>query len=95
MEEAGFALPVIEAHCDYRQPARYDDELDIETTGSLLSPVRVRFDYEVVRAADGMLLADRTHRPRLARSAAAATAGWPASPRARVSAGESIQGALS
>ena len=29
----GFALPVIEAHCQYRQSARYDDELEIRTTG--------------------------------------------------------------
>jgi acyl-CoA thioester hydrolase len=57
MEEAGFALPVIEAHCAYQQPARYDDELDVETMGSQLSGVRVRFDYRVVRAADAVLLA--------------------------------------
>jgi acyl-CoA thioester hydrolase len=46
----GVALPVIEAHCDYRQPARYDDDLTITTTATLLTPVRVRFDYEVQRA---------------------------------------------
>ena len=57
MEADGFALPVIEAHCDYRQPARYDDELEIRTTGELLSPVRVAFAYEVVRPADAALLA--------------------------------------
>ena len=53
LEAAGFMLPVIEAHCEYRQPARYDDELTILTRGDLLSPVRVRFAYEVRRAADG------------------------------------------
>jgi acyl-CoA thioester hydrolase len=57
MEATGFVLPVIEAHCDYTQPARYDDELDIETTGALLSPVRVRFDYRVLRATDASQLA--------------------------------------
>ncbi len=46
-EEAGIILPVIEAHCEYRQPARYDDELEIRTRGILLSPVRVEFDYEI------------------------------------------------
>jgi acyl-CoA thioester hydrolase len=50
MEADGYALPVVEAHCQYAHPARYDDELDVRTTGTLLSPVRVRFDYEVVRA---------------------------------------------
>ena len=57
METEGFSLPVIEAACDYRQPARYDDELEVRTTGTLLSPVRVRFDYEIVRSADGAALA--------------------------------------
>jgi acyl-CoA thioester hydrolase len=58
MESNGFALPVVEAHCAYRQSARYDDELDIRTSGLMLSPVRVRFDYAVVRANDGLVLAE-------------------------------------
>lgn len=58
MERDGYVLPVIEAHCDYRQSALYDDELDIETDGTLLSPVRIRFNYRVVRAADARLLAE-------------------------------------
>ena len=50
-------LPVIEAHCEYRHPARYDDELLIRARGELASAVRVRFTYEVVRASDGAVLA--------------------------------------
>ena len=46
----GFSLPVIEAHCEYRQPAKYDDDIDVKTTGTLVSPVRVRFDYDVLTA---------------------------------------------
>jgi acyl-CoA thioester hydrolase len=57
MEREGFSLPVIEARCEYRQPARYDDDLEIQTTGVLLSPVRVRFDYHVVRQQDAAVLA--------------------------------------
>ncbi|OFW12371.1 MAG: hypothetical protein A3F70_06080 [Acidobacteria bacterium RIFCSPLOWO2_12_FULL_67_14] len=57
MEQDGVALPVIEAHCEYRQPARYDDELEVATRATLVSPVRIRFDYEVTRAADGILAA--------------------------------------
>ena len=45
----GVALPVIEAHCDYRRPARYDDEMEVRTKGRMLSPVRMEFTYEVVR----------------------------------------------
>ncbi len=57
MERDGIALPVIEAHCEYRQSARYDEELDIQTIGTLLSPVRVEFAYEVIRPADGATIA--------------------------------------
>jgi acyl-CoA thioester hydrolase len=60
MEEAGFGLPVIDASCQYRQPARYDDELVIRTIGSLVSPVRVQFDYQITLGADGAQLADGT-----------------------------------
>ncbi len=56
MEADGFSLPVIEAHCEYKQPARYDDELDIRTEATLASPARVAFSYEVVRASDAQLL---------------------------------------
>jgi len=50
-------LPVIEAHCEYRQPARYDDELLIRSRAELASPVRIRFRYDVIRAGDGEVLA--------------------------------------
>lgn len=73
LESAGIMLPVIEAHCDYRDSARYDDELVIATAGTLLSPVRVAFDYDVARESDQLPLAtgrtvhaavDLTGRPR-------------------------------
>jgi acyl-CoA thioester hydrolase len=51
MEEAGVFLPVIEAHCEYHQPARYDDALTVRTRATRLSPVRLRFDYTVLREA--------------------------------------------
>jgi acyl-CoA thioester hydrolase len=57
MEVEGFSLPVIEAHCEYKEPARYDDELEVRTGGDLLSPIRVQFTYEIVRPADEALLA--------------------------------------
>lgn len=73
MELDGFSLPVIEVYCEYRQPARYDEELDVRTGGDLISPIRVRFDYEITRSGDDALLAtghsvhaslDRSGRPR-------------------------------
>jgi acyl-CoA thioester hydrolase len=57
MEVAGYTLPVIEAHCEYRASARYDEDLDVRTTGEFLSPVRVRFNYSILRVADAAVLA--------------------------------------
>jgi acyl-CoA thioester hydrolase len=55
--EDGIQWPVIEAHCEYRQGARYDDDVEIKTRARKLSPVRVQFDYEATRRQDGVLLA--------------------------------------
>ena len=57
MEAEGYLLPVLEANCVYRQSAKYDEELDVRTTGALLSPVRVKFVYDVVRSIDEVVLA--------------------------------------
>ena len=57
MEQAGVSLPVIEAHCDYHRPARYDDELDVQTEGRMLSPVRMEFTYQIVRREDRVVAA--------------------------------------
>jgi acyl-CoA thioester hydrolase len=57
MEAEGIQLPVIEVHCKYRSGARYDDDVEILTRAKLLSPVRVQFDYEATRRADGTVLA--------------------------------------
>ena len=58
MEIAGISLPVIEAHCTYLRPARYDDEIDVKTEGRMLSPVRMEFEYQVVRSQDGTIAAE-------------------------------------
>jgi acyl-CoA thioester hydrolase len=42
-------LPVVDAHCRYRAPARYDDEILIETWPSLVRESVVRFDYRIYR----------------------------------------------
>lgn len=60
MEADGIVLPVIEAHCEYRQPAKYDDELEVLTRATLVTPVRLRFDYEVLRPRNQVLAAGYT-----------------------------------
>ena len=55
-EEQGFALAVIEANCRYRQPALYDDELEIVTEIEKLSSRSVTFAYQILR--EGARLAE-------------------------------------
>lgn len=57
LEASGTILPVIEAHCEYERPARYDDDIEILTTARLLSPARLRFDYELRRRGESTPLA--------------------------------------
>ena len=57
MESDGFALPVIEAHCEYTQGARYDDEIEVRTQARMISPVRLGFDYVLARRPDGVTIA--------------------------------------
>ena len=47
-------LPVVEANCRYRAPARYDDEILIETRPALLRGSVLKFAYRILRdASDG------------------------------------------
>lgn len=57
LEAEGIFLPVLTADCEYKLASRYDDELDVQTRGRLLSPIRVEFLYEVVRVADQKIMA--------------------------------------
>lgn len=45
-------LPVVEATCRYRAPARYDDEILIETRPALLRGSVIKFAYKIYRKAD-------------------------------------------
>jgi acyl-CoA thioester hydrolase len=56
----GLHLPVIEANLRYRVPARFDDEIDVETLLGELRAASLRFDYRVAR--DGALLAEGSTR---------------------------------
>lgn len=58
MEERGFAIPVLEAHCQYLSPARYGDSLILELCATLVDGLRLRFDYRTFRGSrEGELLA--------------------------------------
>ena len=44
-------LPVVEAQCRYRAPARYDDVIQIETRPALLRGSVLKFAYRILRKA--------------------------------------------
>jgi acyl-CoA thioester hydrolase len=48
----GVALPVVEAHCNYKRPAMYEDLLVVETRVSELRAASLRFAYRVTRGAE-------------------------------------------
>lgn len=56
--EGALHLAVIEANCRYIAPARYDDEIDIETSIEKATPRGVRFAYIMTHADSGRKLAE-------------------------------------
>jgi acyl-CoA thioester hydrolase len=56
--EDGCMIPVVEANCRYRAPARYDEVLSIETEVAALRGSFLKFRYRIVRAEDNVLLAE-------------------------------------
>ena len=58
MEAAdGIRLAVVEAQCRYLHPARYDDEIAIETSIARANRRMVEFEYRICDAASGRELA--------------------------------------
>jgi len=60
VEAQGTFLPVIEATCVYRAPARYDDLILVRTTLAEMGAARATFTYRVEREGDGRVLATGT-----------------------------------
>ncbi|MEN9360053.1 MAG: hypothetical protein RL095_1588 [Verrucomicrobiota bacterium] len=48
LEAEGVMLPVVEAHCDYRLPARYDDLLTITAKVEKIEGCRITFVNTVI-----------------------------------------------
>jgi len=51
-------IPVVDARCRYKAPARYDDEIIVRTHLKNVRESVIHFGYELVRAGDGQLLAE-------------------------------------
>ena len=57
LDKKGIITPVVEAHCNYFHPARYDDVVVIETRISDVKEKSIKFDYKIFRKEDRKLLA--------------------------------------
>lgn len=57
LEDGGLMLPVIELHCHFHTPCRYDDEVAVATSMEMKGPL-LTFRYEVRRAGDDRLVAE-------------------------------------
>ena len=47
LEKDGIALPVISASCEYQHAIHYDDHITVVTRGTIVSPVRLEFEYNI------------------------------------------------
>jgi acyl-CoA thioester hydrolase len=56
LEAWGVALPVVEAHCQYRRPSHYEDLLVVDVEVGELRGASMRFVYTIHRGPD--LIAD-------------------------------------
>ncbi len=58
LEKENIFLAVIDAHCKYKAPARFDDLLIIKTWLSKVKYARVEFCYEIRRRDEEKLIAE-------------------------------------
>jgi len=49
LEEQGIMLPVIEAHCEYKKPAYYDDKIAIVACAEEIKGIRAKLSCEIFR----------------------------------------------
>jgi acyl-CoA thioester hydrolase len=60
-EKQGLRLMVVKAACSYKQPALYDDIIDIECIVSRLGNASIEFRYRVLRGKTLIAEGETTH----------------------------------
>ena len=58
LHKKGIITPVVQAHCNYFHPARYDDAVLVETKISEIKEKSVKFENRIYRKKDKKLLAE-------------------------------------
>ena len=57
-QQEGCFIAVVDAHCRYKSPARYDDELVVRTRIDHIRGSVLRFTYAIHRVEDDLLLCE-------------------------------------
>ena len=57
-EEDGLMLPVVEAHCRYKHPALYDDQVQLWCRVTEVKIHSITFEYRILRGNDYKLIAE-------------------------------------
>ncbi|ENK0839737.1 4-hydroxybenzoyl-CoA thioesterase [Clostridium sporogenes] len=57
IENIGVMMPLTESYCKYMKPAKYEDEIIIETSIEKLTPVKIIFSYKIIKKENNELLA--------------------------------------
>ena len=61
MEKRGVMLPVVEAHCEYRKAAHFDDLLEVKTKCTGIKGTRLRLEYEIKRGDETIVTGHTEH----------------------------------
>ena len=58
IQKKNILTPVVEAHCNYLAPARYDDMVIVETKIALIKEKAIKFENKIFRKKDKKLLVE-------------------------------------
>lgn len=58
IEKKNIIVPVVEVKCSYKQSAKYNDFIIVNTSIGNIGNSSIRFNYEVIRKSDNELLAE-------------------------------------
>ena len=58
MMSDGILFPIIEVSAKFHAPAKFDDELEIETTAEALTKAKMKFNYAIRKCGEEKILAE-------------------------------------
>lgn len=58
MMNDGILFPIVEIQAKYLNPAKFDDELELETTAAALTKAKMEFQYKIRKVGDEKILVE-------------------------------------